>query len=254
MLNIIRIMVIATLVFVSLSTTRLLLIAHGQGENMNYLPFNKNRLRPFKLKRIEMRGDLRSGRAINVEGVQIQEEKAAGVDDPNAESIHRIVFSGRNGRGKAWRVGATAASYYEALYQGDLDRNGQRDLILAINTGGNGLAPSTRLIFVTFDRQGDPTLLEATGYYQTEPNGIPDLADLDGDRRAELVHMVFSEGYWITNVYRLRESRWSLVRGRFAGLNFPLYTRFTNRPNHTPVRPARGRHPVAPSLLRPRDH
>ena len=88
MLHVIRILVIPALVFVSLSTTRLLPIARGQGENMNYLPFNKSRLRPFKLNRIEMRADLRGVRAINVAGVQIQEEKAAGVENEAEGSIH----------------------------------------------------------------------------------------------------------------------------------------------------------------------
>ncbi len=249
MLKMIRVMIFTTLFFALLATIRVPPTA-GQGENMDYLPFSKRLLRPFKLKKVELREDLRSGRAVNVAGVQIQEEKAAGVDDPNAESIHRIVFSGRNLSGKAWRVGATASNYYNALYEGDLDRNGTSDLILAMGTGGNGLAPSTRLIFVTFDRRGDATLFEGTGYYQSLPDGILDLVDLDGDGRAELVHMVFDDGYWITDVYRVRESRWSRVRGSLAGLRFPLYTRFTNRPNHKPVRP-RGRKPVAPNLLKP---
>ncbi|MBC8029330.1 MAG: hypothetical protein H7Z16_04405 [Pyrinomonadaceae bacterium] len=245
-----RTVLFTALVVVLLSTTRVTPITAGQGENMNYLPFSKSLLRPFKLKRIKVPEDLRSGRAINVAGVQIQEEKAAGVENEGEGSIHRLVFSGRNLSGKTWRVGAPAASYYDALYEGDLDRNGIRDLTLAIRTGGNGLAPSTRLIFLTFDRKGDPTLFEATGYYQLESHGILDVADLDGDRRAELVHMVFDDGYWITNVYRVRESRWSRVMGRFANLRFPLYTRFTNRPNHKPVKPAGGRNPVAPSLLK----
>ena len=76
------------------------------------------------------------------------------------------------------------------------------------------------------------------------------MADLDGDGRAELLYMNYDDGYWITNLYRLRESRWSRVEGRFAGLGFPLYTRFTIRPNHRPVRPARGRNPVAPDLIK----
>ncbi|HWN10777.1 MAG TPA: VCBS repeat-containing protein [Pyrinomonadaceae bacterium] len=251
MLKIIRFVFFTTLFFALLATTRVSPVASGQGENMDYLPFSKRLLRPFKLKKIELREDLRSGRALNVAGVQIQEEKAAGADDPNAESIHRIVFSGRNLSGKAWRVGATASNHYHALYEGDLDRNGSNDLVLAMSTGGNGLAPSTRLIFVTFDRRGDATLFEGTGYYQSLPDGILDVADLDGDGRAELVHMVFDDGYWITDVYRVRESRWSRVAGRFANMRFPLYTRFTSRPNHKPVHPERGRKPVAPNLLKP---
>jgi hypothetical protein len=250
MQNVNRIVLFTASVVVLLSTTTITPIAAGQGENMNYLPFSKSLLRPFKLKRIELPEDLRSGRAINVAGVQIQEEKAAGIENEGEGSIHRLVFSGRNLNGKMWRVSAQASYSYDAIYEGDLDRNGSNDLILAIRTGGNGLSPSTRLIFLTFDRKGDPTIFEATGYYELESHGIPDVADLDGDRRAELIHMVFDDGYWITNVYRLRESRWTRMTGRFANLRFPLYTRFTNRPNHKPVQPARGRNPVAPNLLK----
>lgn len=254
MLNAIRVMLVTALVFVLLAMTRATPITMAQGEHMDYLPFSKRLLRPFKLKRIELPQDLRSGRAINVAGVQIQEEKAAGIEnESDAQSIHQLAFSGRNRSGKQWRVSAPASYFYEALYEGDLDRNGSRDLILAIRTGGNGLSPSTRLIFITFNRNGDPTLFDAIGYYQPEPSGILDLADLDGDRRAELIHMVFDDGYWITSVYRVRESRWSRVVGRFANMRFPLYTRFTNQPNHRPVKPARGRRPVAPNLLKDSD-
>jgi hypothetical protein len=243
MLNIIRIVLFAVLGVTLMAVSRIAPTATGQGENMNYLPFSKSLLRPFKLKRIELPEDLRSGRAINVEGVEIQEEKAAGVEnEAEAES---------NLSGEKWRLSVQASRYYGSLYEGDLDRNGTRDLILTMNIGGLGLSPSTRLIFLTFTRNGDARIFEATGYYQPADHSILDLADLDGDRRAELVHMVFDDGYWITNLYRVRESRWSRVTGRFANLRFPLYTRFTNQPNHRPVKPARGRNPVAPNLLKP---
>jgi hypothetical protein len=251
-MNPIRFALLATLIVVLLSTTRYTPITSGQGENMDYLPFSRNLLRPFKLNRTEVAEDLRSGRSVKVGAIEIQEEKAAGIENESEPvSIHRLVFTGRNLRGKQWQVKAHASYFYDALYEGDLDRNGASDLILAMHTGGNGLAPSTRLIFLTVDRRGDPNIFEATGYYETHPQGIWDVADLDGDRRAELVHMVFDDGYWITNVYRLRESRWNRVTDRFAGLQFPLYTRFTHQPNHKPVRPARGRNPVAPNLLKP---
>ena len=250
MLNFLRVMLLIAVVF---SLPGVMPITMAQGEHMNYLPFSEKLLRPIKLKKIELPEDLRSGRAITVAGIQVQEEKSAGVEDAEAESIHRLVFSGHNRKGKSWRVSAPASHYYDAFYEGDLDRNGMRDLMLAMNTGGNGLAPSTRLIFLTFDRKGNPNLFAGTGFYQSGPDGILDVADLDGDQRAELVHMVFSDGYWITNIYRVRESRWKRVQGSFAGLRFPLYTRFTNRPNHRAVRPARGRNPVAPDLLKVSD-
>jgi len=252
MLNIVRVPLFALLVIILLATSGVEPITLAQGENMDYLPFSQNLLRPFKLKRIELKEDLRSGRAIKVAGVQIQEEKAAGIEnEADAESIHRLVFSGRNLNGKTWRVSAAASNYYGALYEADLDRNGIRDLILSMGTGGNGLAPSTRLIFVTFSRRGDANIFEATGYYQPGPASILDVADLNRDGRAELVHMVFDEGYWITNIYRVRHSRWTRVKGRFANLRFPLYTRFTNWPNHKPTQPVRGRKPIATDLLKP---
>lgn len=250
MLNVIRIVLLTTLILVLLATTSVTPGSTAQGEHMDYLPFSKSLLRPFKLKRIELPGELRSGQAIDVAGVTIQEEKAAGIENETEPSIHRLVFSGRNKSGKPWRVSAPAAYYYEGLYEGDLDRNSTLDLILAMGSGGMGLAPSTRLIFLTFNRKGEPTIFAATGYYQSSAQGILDIADLDGDRRAELVQMVFDDGYWITDVYRVRESRWTRVTGRFANMRFPLYTRFTNRPNHKPAKPARGRKPVAPDLLK----
>jgi hypothetical protein len=214
-------------------------------------------LRHLPLKKTEVPADtLRSGQPFVVSGVKMQE-----VDEPEAsrggapvgeegERERRLVFSGRDGSGTEWRVKTDTYIYYDAVYEGDLDRNGLRDLVLTAYTGGNGLAPPTDLIFLTFDRGGRPTLFEATGYFDPQDDRIFGVADMDGDERAELLFMTFDDGYWITNVYRLRESRWSLVRGRFAGLSFPAYTRFTRRPNHKPVRPAPGRRPVAPDLIK----
>jgi hypothetical protein len=221
--------------------------AAAQGFNANYLPFDASRLRRFPLKRVELPDDLRSGRPASVSGVRLQEEMRA-TDD--AESASRLVFSGRDGDGRPWRFETDPHPYYDAVYEGDLDRNGVRDLVLSIGTGANGLGPPTHLIFLTFDARGRPTTFEATGYFDPQPQGIYDVTDLDGDGRAELLFMVFDDGYWVTNLYRVRDARWSRVSGRFAGLNFPAYTRFTRRPNHRPVRPARGRNPVAPDLLK----
>ncbi|HZB44031.1 MAG TPA: hypothetical protein VE360_02245, partial [Pyrinomonadaceae bacterium] len=136
------------------------------------------------------------------------------------------------------------------VYEGDLDRNGVRDLVVSIGTGANGLGEPTHLIFLTFNRRGHPSLFEATGYFDPRAGDIYDLADLDGDRRAELLFMTYDDGYWVTNVYQPHESRWGRVSGRLAGLQFPLYTRFTRRPNHTPVRPAPGRAPHQPDLVK----
>jgi hypothetical protein len=232
--------------------------ASAQSVERDYLPFSESRLRRFPLKRTEVtREAIMSERGVLVSGVRMREEERArasleggardGVDeDPQLV----LVFSGRDLEGKDWRVEIEGIVYYEAVYEGDLDRNGHTDLVLSAGTGGNGLAPPTQLVFLTFDRRGRPSLFEATGYFETQAGGIFDVADMDGDGRAELLYMNYDDGYWITNLYRVRESRWSRVEGRFAGLRFPLYTRFTTRPNHRPVSPASGRNPVAPDLLK----
>ena len=220
--------------------------AAAQGFNAGYLPFSESRMRRFPLKRHEVTG-LRGEAPFVVSGVRLREETE---ERAGAEAVNYLVFSGRDHAGREWELKTEGIVYHEAVYVGDLDRNGVRDLVLAAGTGGNGLAPPRHLVFLTFDRQGRPDLFEATGYFDARDSDIYDLTDLDGDGRAELLFMVYDDGYWITNLYRVRDGRWSRVEGRFAGLNFPAYTRFTNRPNHRPVRPAPGRNPRAPDLLK----
>lgn len=242
--------------------------ASAQGVNADYLPFPRSMLRRFPLKRVEAPPGLRGGQPFEVSGVTMREvaedspagpgggsggsgESEGGEEGDEGESARVLVFSGLDAGGRAWELKTDSWIHYEAAYVGDLDRNGVRDLVLAIGTGANGLGEPTHLIFLTFDRAGRPTLFEATGYFDPRQGDIFDLADLDGDRRAELLHMVYDDGYWVTNVYRVADAAWGRVRGRFAGMNFPLYTRFTRRPNHRPVRPAGGRNPHAPDLLEP---
>jgi hypothetical protein len=117
-----------------------------------------------------------------------------------------------------------------------------------ITTCGNGLAPRYHLIVVTFDDAGRPIPFEAEGYFNETPSGIDSLVDLNHDGRAELLFMNFNDGYWITNIYTVQNGRWSRIRGAFAGHNFPLYTRFTNKSNKKAVTPEPERHPFAPDL------
>ena len=224
----------------------------AQGVNARYLPFPRSRLRRFPLTRHAFPpGAPMDGKPFTVSGVTLREaEVEVGGAGHGVEQVaRRLVFSGREKGGAEWRRETDSRTYYDAVYEGDLDRNGVRDLVVSIGTGANGLGEPTHLVFLTFDRRGRPTVFEATGFFDARAGDIFDLTDLDGDRRAELLYMVFDDGYWITEVYRPRDSRWERVRGRFAGLHFPLYTRFTERPNHRPARPAPGREPRAPDLI-----
>lgn len=224
----------------------------AQGVNARYLPFPESRLRRFPLTRYEFPPNVPvNGQPFNVSGVTIRDMQVevGGATHGVEEVARRLVISGREKGGGEWRMDTEPHMHYDAVYEGDLDRNGIRDLVIALGTGANGLGPPTHLIFLTFDRVARPTMFEASGYFDARRGDIYDLTDLDGDGRAELLYMVYDDGYWITELYRPRDSRWERVGVPVAGLRFPLYTRFTERPNHKPVRPAPGRNPQAPDLI-----
>ena len=101
---------------------------------------------------------------------------------------------------------------------------------------------------ITFDQKGRPVTFEADGYFQEVDGTIFDLVDLDHDGRAELIYMNFDSGYWITNLYKVRNGRWQRIVGPHGKRIYPLYTRFTFRENHKSTVPKRGRHPFAPDL------
>jgi hypothetical protein len=157
------------------------------------------------------------------------------------------IYGGDRG-GKDWRVELGPTAYWCRFYEADLDRNGLRDLLLLFPTGGNGLAPSSHLYALTFDGRGRPVPFEADGYFEEKGGRLFDLVDLDADGRAELIYMNFDDGYWVTNIYEVEDARWRRVSGRHARRSYPLYTRFTHRPNRKPSTPKPGRHPSAPDL------
>jgi hypothetical protein len=161
----------------------------------------------------------------------------------------RSVLSGKDLGGAAWRVRlGNLSGYGSHLYTADLDRDGVQDLVIVSPTGGNGLAPSSHLIALAFDDRGRPVLFEADGYFQEDARGIFDLLDTDRDGRAELLYMNYDDGYWVTTLYEVSGGRWRRVEGAHGRRTYPLYTRFTNRPNRRPTAPAPGRHPFTPDL------
>lgn len=158
------------------------------------------------------------------------------------------VVSGRDRRGREWQVFLGGPVYPCRAYVADLDRNRIRDAVFVCPTGGNGLAPSRHIFTLTFDAAGRPVPFEADGYFDDGIDGLFDLVDTDGDGRAELIYMNYDDGYWITNLYEVSDARWQRITGRHGRRAYPLYTRFTNRPNRRAVRPRRGHNPSAPDL------
>jgi hypothetical protein len=161
----------------------------------------------------------------------------------------RAVVEGKDKGGAAWRVRlGNLSGYGSQLYTADLDRDEVQDLVIVSPTGGNGLAPSSHFIALTFDEKGRPVLFEADGYFQEDARGVFDLLDIDRDGRAELLYMNFDDGYWITTLYEAEGGRWRRLEGAHGRRTYPLYTRFTNRPNHRPTAPSPGRKPFTPDL------
>ena len=161
----------------------------------------------------------------------------------------RAVINGQDRDGAAWRVRLGHLSGYGShLYTADLDRDKVNDLVILSTTGGNGLAPTSHLFALTFDEQGRPVPFEAEGYFEYGERSIFDLLDLDRDGRAELLYMKFDEGYWVTTLYEAAGGHWRRVEGAHGRRTYPLYTRFTRRPNRRPTVPQPGRRPFTPDL------
>jgi hypothetical protein len=227
--------------------------AHAQHENQGYLPLTKTELsRRFPVSYIGTLGHDRPGYFEDQSDKPLPERVGIG---PSGAVItttedNDLVITGNDKLKREWTIqlGSAVLSYACRFYEADLDRNGIRDGVLVFPTGGNGLAPTSHLLAITFDQDGRPITFEADGYFQELEDGIFDLVDLNRNGRAELIYMNFNDGYWITSIYEVRSARWRRIVGRHENRTYPLYTRFTFKENHKPTAPKRGRHPFAPDL------
>jgi hypothetical protein len=219
------------------------LLPHASAQNQSYLPFDRSAVRPrFRMDPLGSVGPASAPRAL-----------AVGVSGASLEVTEDgdTIVTGSDRAGRTWSVQtgfSGCAGGGPTFFKSDLDRNGIQDLVMVAPTCGNGLAPSSHVFTLMFDDSGRPVPFEADGYFELLENGIFDVADLNGDGRADLLYMNFDDGYWITNVYTARAARWRRVEGRFGRYAYPLFTRFTNRPNHRPTTPKPGRRPFAPDL------
>jgi hypothetical protein len=211
----------------------------------HYTPLTTAELgKPFPLKHI---ADYEKARTIKelsggVSGIQVNQTEAE-------EKNFGPIYSGKDRQGKLWSVQlGEKMGLGGNIFNADLDKNGIQDLLFIFPTGGNGLAPSSHILTLMFDSTGRPVPFEAEGYYNTEKMNIAELVDMNRDGRAELVYMNYDDGYWITNIYEASGGRWQRIKGQFGKRTYPLFTRFTTRPNHKAVVPAKGRRPFAPDL------
>lgn len=226
---------------------------YAQYENQYYLPLTRNETsRRFPVKLLGETGGGRPGYfGTGSDGAAAPARMSIGPSGASFEMDEegRAVIEGKDRGGAVWRVRlGNLGGYGARLYTADLDRDGAGDLVIVTPTGGNGLAPTSHLFAITFDERGRPVPFEADGYFQEDARGIFDLLDLDRDGHAELLYMNFSDGYWVTTLYEAEGGHWRHVEGAHGGRTYPLYTRFTRRPNRRPTAPASGRKPFTPDL------
>lgn len=226
---------------------------YAQYESQDYLPLTKRELsRRFPITYVGTLGAERPGYFPSVSDKPVPSTINVGPSGAVVTSTgeDNVVITGKDKHQHEWRVQLDPSALYYAcrFYEADLDRNGTRDALLVYPTGGNGLAPTSHLLAITFDDAGRPVTFAAEGYFQELDGQIFDVVDLNGNGRAELIYMNYDDGYWITNIYEVRNGRWRRIVGRHGNRRYPLYTRFTFKPNHKPTLPKRGRHPTAPDL------
>ena len=161
---------------------------------------------------------------------------------PNEDTLE---LKGNDLNNKPWLI-ALRPSYYE-IYQADFDNNGQQDWLLHSPTYGNGLMPSSQASFILFDKAGRPQINQFEGYFDFAAKATHDLLDTNRNKKAELVYMTFNDGYWITQLYEAQHGTWKILNNTVS-YTYPLYTRFTNKPNHKATIPLANRHPYLPKL------
>ncbi|MGO9532226.1 MAG: hypothetical protein ACLP3B_13765 [Syntrophobacteraceae bacterium] len=234
--------------FTAVFLTILLLSGSALSQMWNYSPLTKAEIgKPFPMKRIEP----------NLEGNPSLLTFPAGLPEIHVvlerhdDSFSIVSAFGKDADHRDWRMELTelgGCHFPSDFYVADLDGNGINDLVMVIPTCGNGLAPQVHFLALLFDEKGRPVPFEADGYFESLPNGIDALVDMNHDGRAVLIYMNFNDGYWITNIYRSQNAHWHRVQGQFAKREYPLFTRFTKRPNRKAVAPKSGTHPFAPDL------
>lgn len=169
----------------------------------------------------------------------IKWENRSDTDPLDTFHAQPLSLQGKDFAGKPWEIilAGVEGCFPARIYHADLDKNGMEDVIIVRGTCGNGLAEPTWLDLITFERNGRPLLLSFTGFFYDRDQHFNGLRDLNHDGKADLIEMDVHDGYWSTNIYQINDGRWQRVNGKFMTRRYPLYTRYTDRPNNKSVTP-----------------
>lgn len=199
-----------------------------------YTPISEaDRKKTFPLKHIVSDRDVASGKLFGNGG---RTYTCAGDD---------FTVNGRNSKNETWSVTHHNCSQVGHLpidvYSGDLDRNGVEDLVIIQPTSGCGIAPSSILVTILFDRQGNPHVFGTPGYFErtASARGVKDLLQLTRGGAAiliteELGYVTWRDkgrSYWRSVLYEARKGNWNLMPN-YRGNKIPLLVWFSFKPNH----------------------
>ncbi len=146
-------------------------------------------------------------------------------------------LSGTDKMGRNWNLELSPSAAGGSIWKADLDFNGQPDFIVLLNTGGCGIAPTSRLIFLMFDKNLTPSVSSITGYFSAQGNGIEDLRQLSGQKNATLIEQILAyntasnKNFWRTTIWQSKSTKWISLR-QFENVSLPTYTLYTEKPNH----------------------
>lgn len=208
----------------------------------NYTPISpKDKAKKFKLKTVVSEG-LKKDAVLPIGPGQMH------LIDSNAGEP-QLIIEGKDKSGKAWRFQKPFAGLGTTFMVGDLDKNGNDDIILMQATGGCGLAPMCCMTILTFDRNKKPFVFEFFGFFnwQDVASGptpkkancyCDDIIDLNGDGKAEIILIELSSSenkgkyhsFWTTSIYTCKDAVWQRL-ATYNNQKLPMQVRYTLKPN-----------------------
>jgi len=208
----------------------------------NYTPIApEDKSRKFKLKTVVSEG-LKKDQVLAI-GPGMMHLADSSQNKP------QLIIEGKDKSGRNWRFQKPYVGLGTTFLLGDLDKNGQDDIILMQATGGCGLAPMNCMTILTFDKMRKPFVFEFFGYYNwdevandpTPKKAVAycdDILDLNSDGRVEIVLTQLSSNenkgkyhsFWTTTMYSCADARWKQLPA-YQGNKLPLQVRYTIKPN-----------------------
>jgi len=151
-----------------------------------------------------------------------------------------LFIKGKDASGAAWTVKTDYAGLGGSAYSGDVDGNGEEDLMILAGTGACGIAPPSRLLIVLFDKKKRPHPYETVGYMWHPHKGIQDVVRVKGIAGGVILQqdLTYVSGvtrdrsYWRWHAYQARDAQIKPLTGVIGACAFPTFVWYTQKDNH----------------------